>query len=134
MSEMLRERLEAYPFIHVLNDYNYGPVTLFRVYPEEVDAKDAFQRELNDADYREQLEKNNTYNRQIFNHFHERAMHGDGVLLSWTYAYRNPYYPNCSPIGAIKSFILSPLTDLNAVDIVVRQVLEAQMELNKEKQ
>ncbi|HWR25016.1 MAG TPA: pyridoxal-dependent decarboxylase, partial [Methanosarcina sp.] len=130
MSEMLRERLEAYPFIHVLNDYNYGPVTLFRVYPEGVDAKDAFQRELNDADYREQLQKNNTYNRQIFNRFHERAMRGDGVLLSWTGAYRHPNYPGCSPIGAIKSFILSPWTDLNAVEMVVRQVREAQIEHN----
>jgi len=33
----------------------------------------------------------------------------------------------------MKSFILSPWTDLNAVDLVVRQVLEARMELgNKE--
>ncbi len=125
MSEMLRERLEAYPFIHVLNDYNYGPVTLFRVYPEEMDAKDTFRRELTDANYREQLEKNNIYNRQIFNSIHERAMHGDGVLLSWTDAYRHPDYSDFAPVGAIKSFILSPWTDLNAIDIVVRQVLEA---------
>jgi L-2,4-diaminobutyrate decarboxylase len=131
MSEMLRERLEAYPFIHVLNDYNYGPVTLFRVYPDDVDAKDAFQRELTEADYREQLEKNNRYNRYIFNRIHERAMRGDGVLLSWTDAYRHPDYSDFPPIGAIKSFILSPWTDLNAVDIVVHQVLEAQIELNK---
>jgi L-2,4-diaminobutyrate decarboxylase len=62
MAEMLRDRLESYPFIHVLNDYNYGPVTLFRVYSEEVDAKNTFKRELTEADYREQLEKNNTYN------------------------------------------------------------------------
>ncbi len=128
---MLRERLEDYPFIHVLNDYNYGPVTLFRVYPEEVDAKDAFQQELTDADYREQLEKNNTYNRQIFSYFHERAKHGDGVLLSWTNAYRHSNYLGGSPVAAIKSFILSPWTDLNAVDIVIRQVLETQMEFNK---
>ena len=128
---MLRDRLESYPFIHVLNDYNYGPVTLFRVYSDEVDAKDTFKRELTEADYREQLEKNNTYNRQIFSHIHERAMRGDGVLLSWTDAYRHSDYPAGSPIAAIKSFILSPWTDLNAVDIVVRQVLEAQVELNK---
>lgn len=131
MAEMLRDRLESYPFIHVLNDYNYGPVTLFRVYSDEVDAKDTFKRELTEADYREQLEKNNTYNRQIFSHIHERAMRGEGVLLSWTDAYRHSDYPGGSPIAAIKSFILSPWTDLNAVDIVVRQVLEAQLELNK---
>lgn len=131
MSEMLRERLATYPFIHVLNDYNYGPVTLFRVYPDTMDAKDAFQRELTEIDYREQLEKNNIYNRQIFNYIHDRAIHGDGVLLSWTDAYRHPDYSDFPPIGAIKSFILSPWTDLNTVDIVVRQVLEARIELNK---
>jgi glutamate/tyrosine decarboxylase-like PLP-dependent enzyme len=131
MSEMLRERLEGYPFIHVLNDYNYGPVTLFRVYPEEVDAKDIFKRELTEADYREQLKKNNTYNRHIFNHIHERAMRGEGVLLSWTDAYRHPDYADVPPVAAIKSFILSPWTDLNAVDLVVRQVLEARTELSK---
>jgi glutamate/tyrosine decarboxylase-like PLP-dependent enzyme len=131
MSEMLRERLEGYPFIHVLNDYNYGPVTLFRVYPEEVDAKDIFKRELTEADYREQLKKNNTYNRRIFNHIHERAMRGEGVLLSWTDAYRHPDYADVPPVAAIKSFILSPWTDLNAVDLVVRQVLEARTELSK---
>lgn len=125
MSEMLRARLETYPFIHVLNDYNYGPVTLFRVYPDEMDANDTFRRELTEANYREQLEKNNIYNRQIFNYIHERAMRGDGVLLSWTDAYRHPDYSDFPPIGAIKSFILSPWTDLNAIDIVVRQVLEA---------
>jgi L-2,4-diaminobutyrate decarboxylase len=131
MSEMLRERLQKHPFIHVLNDYNYGPVTLFRVYPEQMDAKDSFQQELTEADYREQLEKNNIYNRQIFNYIHEKAVHGDGVLLSWTDAYRHPDYSDFPPIGAIKSYILSPWTDLNAVDTVVRQVLEAQKELNK---
>jgi glutamate/tyrosine decarboxylase-like PLP-dependent enzyme len=131
MSEMLRERLEGYPFIHVLNDYNYGPVTLFRVYSDEVDAKDIFKRELTEADYREQLKKNNTYNRHIFNYIHERAIRGEGVLLSWTDAYRHPDYADVPPVAAIKSFILSPWTDLNAVELVVRQVLEARMELDK---
>ena len=133
MSEMLRERLEAYSFIHVLNDYNYGPVTLFRVYPDDVDAKDTFRRELTEADYREQLKKNNTYNRHLFNHIHERAMRGEGVLLSWTDAYRHSDYADVPPVAAMKSFILSPWTDLNAVYLVVRQILEARMELgNKE--
>jgi L-2,4-diaminobutyrate decarboxylase len=131
MAEMLRERLERHPFIHVLNDYNYGPVTLFRVYPEGMDAKETFQRELTEAGYQEQLKENNTYNRHIFGHIHERAMRGDGVLLSWTDAYRHSDYPDGPPIAAIKSFILSPWTDLNAIDIVAHQVLEAQMELNK---
>lgn len=127
MMEMLRERLEPIPFVEVLNDFNYGPVTLFRVYPDGVDAKEAFQRELSDPDYREQVMEHNLYNRQIYQAIHDRAMQGEGVLLSWTTAYRHARYGEDPgpPIAALKSFILSPWTDLAAVEMVVRQVIEA---------
>jgi glutamate/tyrosine decarboxylase-like PLP-dependent enzyme len=125
MAQMLRERLEVHTFIHVLNDYNYGPVTLFRVYPDGVNAKETFKRELNDEDCQEQVIENNAYNRRIFNNIHERAMRGGGVLLSWTDAYRHSEYADGPPIAAIKSFIMSPWTDLDAVDMVARQVIEA---------
>ncbi len=127
MAQMLRERLESYPFINVLNDHNYGPVTLFRVYPDGVDAKETFKRELTDPDYKEQLKENNAYNYRIFILIHERAMRGEGVLLSWTDAYRHADYQDGAPIAAIKSFIMSPWTDLNSVDTVASQVLEARM-------
>ena len=125
MAEMLRERLELHPFIRVLNDYNYGPVTLFRVYPKDVNAQQAFQRELSEPSYREQLEENNRYNRCLFDCIHERAMHGEGVLLSWTDVYQHAHYSEGPAIAAFKSFIMSPWTDLKAVDMVVRQVVSA---------
>ena len=129
MAEMLRERLEARPFIQVLNDYNYGPVTLFRVYPDGVDAESAFERELNNPNYHDQLQQHNVYNQQISQIVHERAMRGEGVLLSWTSTYRYAHYNNGSPIGALKSFIMSPWTDLRAVDTVVQQILEARIQV-----
>ncbi len=134
MMEMLRERLEPIPFIEVLNDFNYGPVTLFRVYPEGVNAKEAFQRELADPDYRDQVMEHNLYNRRIYQVIHERAMRGEGVLLSWTTAYRHARYGEKTgpPIAALKSFILSPWTDLEAVEMVVRQVTEAREHLSGE--
>ncbi len=127
MAEMLRERLENYPFIQVLNDYNYGPVTLFRVYPDGVMAEEALERELADPTYRDQLLEHNAYNRRIFEIVHQRALRGEGVLLSWTDAYRHAHYRDETgpPIAALKSFILSPWTDLTAVDMVARQVGEA---------
>ena len=128
MAEMLRDKLERYPFIKILNSHNYGPVTLFRIYPDDVDATEALQRELIDPDYRNQLEKNNKYNLHIFRQTYERAMQGRGVLLSWTDAYRHAGYLDGPPIAAMKSFIMSPWTDLNAVDMVVRQVIEARSE------
>jgi glutamate/tyrosine decarboxylase-like PLP-dependent enzyme len=134
MAEMLRERLESHPFIQVLNDFNYGPVTLFRVYPDGVDAAQALQRELSDPSYREQVEKHNDYNFRIFQMIHARAMRGEGVCLSRTDAYRYADYDGVPgpAIAALKSFILSPWTDLAAVDTVARQVLEAREQVDGE--
>jgi len=127
MAEMLRERLERPPFIQVLNEENFGPVTLFRVYPPGVEAAEAWRRELTDPGYREELAAHNAYNRRIFDVIHARAMAGEGVLLSWTDAGLHPdYAEEGNPaLAALKSFILSPWTDLAAVDMVARQVLEA---------
>jgi glutamate/tyrosine decarboxylase-like PLP-dependent enzyme len=134
MAEMLRERLDSHPFIQVLNDFNYGPVTLFRVYPDGVDAAQALQRELSDPSYREQVEKHNDYNFRIFQMIHARAMRGEGVCLSRTDAYRYADYDGVPgpAIAALKSFILSPWTDLAAVDTVARQVLEAREQVDGE--
>jgi len=134
MAEMLRERLEQHACLLVLNDGNFGPVTLFRVYPPGVEAAAAFQREISDHTYVNALSAHNAYNRRIFTLIHERAMRGEGVLLSWTDAYRHASYDGRPgpPIPALKSFILSPWTDLAAVDLVARQVLEAREQVASE--
>ncbi|MEI6336808.1 MAG: pyridoxal-dependent decarboxylase [Methylococcaceae bacterium] len=129
MAEMLRERLERHGCIQVLNDCNYGPVTLFRVYPPGVDAEKALHRELNDPDYHSQLLANNAYNRQVFDLIYERVMQGEGVLLSWTLAYRYANYPDAPAVAALKSFIMSPWTDLKAIDSVVNQVMEVREQI-----
>jgi hypothetical protein len=52
-------------------------------------------------------------------------------LLSWTDAYRHADYEGQAgpPIAALKSFILSPWTDLAAVETVARQLVEAREQL-----
>jgi L-2,4-diaminobutyrate decarboxylase len=132
MAEMLRELLEQHPFIQVLNEHNFGPVTLFRVYPDDVKAGEACHRELLDPAWQQQVAAHNAYNRRIFDLIHQRAMRGEGVLLSWTDAYRHADYVDepGPPISALKSFILSPWTDMAAVTTVVRQVLEAREQVN----
>jgi glutamate/tyrosine decarboxylase-like PLP-dependent enzyme len=127
MAEMLREKLESYPFVKVVNDYNYGPVTLFRVYPGDLDGAETYQRELNDPAYADQLTAHNHFNRQIAEVMHNRAMRGEGVVLSWTDCYRTTGHG--APVGAIKSFIMNPWTDLNAVETVCRQILEARQQI-----
>jgi len=129
MAEMLRERLERHACIQVLNDYNYGPVTLFRVYPPDVEAEKALHRELNDTEYQSQLLEHNHYNRRIFDLIYERVLQGEGVLLSWTIAYRHANYQEAPAIAAMKSFIMSPWTDLKAIDSVVNQVMEVRAQM-----
>jgi glutamate/tyrosine decarboxylase-like PLP-dependent enzyme len=130
MAEMLRECLERHDCIKVLNDYNYGPVTLFRVYPPGVDANEAFYREQNDSGYSEQLVAHNRYNRQLFDLIHARVMQGEGVMLSWTMGYRHANYADAPAIAAMKSFIMSPWTNLRAVALVVEQVMDARTQVN----
>lgn len=132
MAEMLRERLESYPFIKVLNDYNYGPVTLIRLYPDGCLASETYQRELHDTGYTEQVIAHNHFNRRIATLLHERAMRGEGVMLSWTEGDGHGGEHNVVTIGAIKSFIMSPWTDLAAVEAVCRQLLEARSEVMAE--
>lgn len=131
MTEMLRDRLEKYPFIKILNGYNYGPVTIFRIYPPNLNASETFQRELTVPDYKEQLEENNIYNFHIFKYTYERAMQGEGVLLSWTDAYRYTDYSYGPRIAGLKSFIMSPWTDINAIDKVIKHVIEAELYIEK---
>ncbi|MFB3765883.1 MAG: aspartate aminotransferase family protein [Methanotrichaceae archaeon] len=125
MAELLREKLEKHNFIRVINEGNVGPVTLFRVYPDKMDAKEVFLREMNDPRYREYLLEHNEFNREIFNVVHSKSMTGEGVLLSWTDAFLHADYPYGPPIASLKSFIMSPWTNEEAVDMVVREVVEA---------
>jgi L-2,4-diaminobutyrate decarboxylase len=124
MSEILRQRLETLDCAIVLNDSNLGPVTLFRLYPDGVDPATAYEREVNDPGYRAELERHTVYNRRIFDWTHAQAMKGEGVLLSWTDAYRHSADGE-SPIAALKSFVMSPWTDRQAMDTVIRQLIEA---------
>ena len=127
MAERIRERLEAYPFIDILNDYNYGPVTLFRIYPKDVDAQEATRDETTSQAYSDQLHEHNEYCRRVSEVLREEVKNGKGINLSITDCYRKTVYGE--PIVAIKSFIMSPFTDEAAVDLVVERVLAAQAAL-----
>lgn len=129
MAERLRERLEQYSFVKVLNDYNFGPVTLFRIYPEGLDAHSNWLAEMSDPGLAGQVETFNRYNRAIFDRIHERVMRGEGVLLSWTNAYQSVCYAETPEIAALKSFVMSPWTDAKAIDTVIQQILEVRAEI-----
>jgi glutamate/tyrosine decarboxylase-like PLP-dependent enzyme len=124
MAQLLREQLEGYATTTVLNRENFGTVTIFRVYPPDVDTFAIKQQEFGDPAFRGFLLKHNDYNRRIFDYLHCEALAGRGVLLSLTDCYRMTSYGE--PIVGLKSFILSPFVDEEHVQTVVEKVREAQ--------
>lgn len=123
MAELLREHFEGHATTTVLNSDNLGTVTLFRVYPDGVDTWTVPERERTDASLRDDLLRHNEYNREIYRYLHDKAMSGQGVLLSMTDCYRHTDYGE--PIVALKSYILSPFVDEEHVQMIVDSVLEA---------
>jgi glutamate/tyrosine decarboxylase-like PLP-dependent enzyme len=123
MAEVLRERIESHPNLTVLNGKNVGPVTLFRAYPDGVDTFGVKDLERSDRGYRKQLLLHNEYNRQIFQRVHAEALSGHGVAISLTDCYRHSDFGD--PIVALKSYVLSPFSDENRMDSIVKHVLAA---------
>ena len=108
VAENLREQLESRACTTVLNRDNFGPVTLFRVYPDDVDTFSMPRAERTDPQYRDQLIAHNQYNRRIFELVQQDALRGEGVLISLTECYRMTDYGE--PIVALKSYIMSPFS------------------------
>ncbi|GIX04743.1 MAG: hypothetical protein KatS3mg114_0612 [Planctomycetaceae bacterium] len=127
VAETLREHLEGHAATTVVNRGNFGPVTLFRVYPDGVDTFDILQRELHDANYRDQLRRHNEYNRRIFRRVQDEALQGRSVVLSLTDCYRETEYGE--PVVALKSYILSPFAEEKAVGAVLDSLWKARAEL-----
>ena len=120
MAEALREHLEGQSSTCVLNGDNFGPVTLFRVYPDEVDTFTVTKREQSDPTFRDELLKFNDYNRAIFEEIHREALTGKGVVISLTDCYRMADYGE--PILALKSYIMSPFSEEQYVDFVLESI------------
>jgi glutamate/tyrosine decarboxylase-like PLP-dependent enzyme len=123
MAEILREHLEAHAATTVMNRGNYGPVTLFRVYPDGVDTFITPERERTDPSYRDLLRKHNEYNLRIFDLIQADALEGKGVVISLTDNYRETDYGE--PIVALKSYIMSPFSDEQYVDYVLESIWKA---------
>jgi L-2,4-diaminobutyrate decarboxylase len=127
MAEVLREHIESHPNLTVLNGDNVGPVTLFRAYPDGIDTFSVKERERSDSSYREQLLAHNDYNRRIFELVHAEALAGRGVAISLTDCYRRTDYGES--IVALKSYVVSPFSDEDRVETIIRQVLQARAKI-----
>lgn len=130
MEEILRELIVARPELSILNEENYGPVTLFRAYPTGVDTFRVKQREKSDPAFRDQLRAHNEFNRRIYERVHHEALAGRGVALGFTDSYRQSDYGE--PIVALKSYVLSPYVDENRMQSIITHVLEARRVVEQE--
>jgi glutamate/tyrosine decarboxylase-like PLP-dependent enzyme len=127
MAEELREHLEGHAATTVMNSDNFGPVTLFRVYPDEVDTFSIPEQERRDPAMRDTLRRHNDYNRRLFELIQADALEGRGVVISLTDCYRMSDYGE--PINALKSYILSPFSDTEHVGGVVESIWSARSRL-----
>jgi glutamate/tyrosine decarboxylase-like PLP-dependent enzyme len=127
MAEELREHLEGHAATTVMNGDNFGPVTLFRVYPDGVDTFSIPDQERRDPAMRETLRAHNQYNRRIFDLIQADALEGRGVVISLTDCYRETDYGE--PINALKSYILSPFSDAEHVTAVLESIWNARRRL-----
>lgn len=123
MTQVLREHLDGHEMTTVLNRGNFGPVTLFRVYPDGVDTFTVQTREFEDSAYRNDLLRHNEYNRRIAAYVQKEVLAGRGVMISLTECYRQTLYGE--PIVALKSYILSPFVDEDNIQVLIDKVLEA---------
>ena len=128
-AETLREHLEAHASTTVLNHENFGPVTLFRVYPDGVDTFSMPEREMREAGLREAVLAHNEYNQRIFDLIQADALKGIGVVISLTDCYRTS--PDGVPLNALKSYILSPFTDDAHVIAVLESLWKARETLRR---
>ncbi|MBX9685689.1 MAG: hypothetical protein K2X27_03240 [Candidatus Obscuribacterales bacterium] len=127
MAEILRARLEQIGYARIVNDANHGMVTLFRVYPDGVDANLAYQEETTKVEKADQLRAHNAYNRLVFEALRKQLEQGDGMNLGMTDCYR---LAACGePIVALKSFIMSPFVDEPALNYLITCIERARKEV-----
>jgi L-2,4-diaminobutyrate decarboxylase len=127
VAEALRERLEKSPHACLVNDYNYGPVTLFRVYPDGVDARAAYLAEKHDPAAAEQLARHNEFNRQVARVLRRQMEEGTGVSLSFIDSYRRSV--SGVPIVAHKSFVVSAFASEATMDHLMTCIAQARAEV-----
>jgi len=130
MAEVLREELDGHASATVLNRDNYGPVTLFRVYPDGVDTFVVPDRERTDPEFQADMQRHNEYNRRVFELIHDDALQGEGCVLSLTDNYRRTEYGQ--PMVALKSYVMSPFTTDEHVRCILDSIWKARQTLDAE--
>ena len=136
MRLQLTNKLHNDAHISVLNKNNFGTVTLFRIYPDDVRTP-IIDKELSAPGFGDMVLYYNAYNNCIERFLRSEAKAGRGILISKTDSYRTTTYTDETfneslPVVALKSFILSPFIDDESVALVVNNVEKARQYVNKD--
>lgn len=116
MALAIKRRAATIPWLAVANDGNDGAIAVLRVYPDGIDAKDAYRHEVRDAAARERLAMVNDFNKKVYDETRRMAEAGDSPVFVETTRYRKTAYGEA--IVGIKVFTLSIFTDPDAIDNV----------------
>ena len=126
----LRTALGEHSNIIVVNDLDNGFVTLFRVYPEGINAKDEYEKEFNESDS-SAIEKSNEYQKHIANVLHIKRIEEEGPALSYTRNFRKNKHG--LPLSALKVFPMSPFCSEEIMrENVVKFIEKAYKEVGKD--
>ncbi|KAL9644692.1 hypothetical protein ABK040_012459 [Willaertia magna] len=134
----LRHELNSRQNIVVVNMDDSGFVTLFRCYPEGVDAKKKYKEEFENGTEKE-LKDTNDFNQEIANHLFMYRVHEKGPALSFTSKFRESKSNNPYPIAAIKIFPMSPYSNaevmkLDVIPFIERAIKEVGKDHKKKRQ
>lgn len=142
----LRQLLRRETNMVCINPDNYGFVTLFRVYPREINAKVQYEKEQNDPSYRTQLRANNTLQKMVAHKLFEMLRNEEKKIPGW----ENPPYTSFTEgissflkienqehclVHGLKAFPISPFSNelsvllirnytLKARDLVIDELIE----------
>ncbi|MDC0708846.1 pyridoxal-dependent decarboxylase [Stigmatella sp. ncwal1] len=143
VQEALREMLAEHPELVCVNDADTGFVTLFRVYPQGVNAQQQYARELTDPKALAELKAHNALQEKvadkIWDWFRDGKQHGGAYApyISYTSGFRpTDYNPDMAIDGAViyglKAFPMNLNVDLETMQTLIKLVLTARDEVAKE--
>lgn len=125
-ADHLREMMDKCQDIELLNRHNPAFVTDFRIYPHtkhDTDGGSMFLKEMRDDTDEEFTEKINSYNQKIAQYMIGKAQHEGTAMISYTDNYKTTR--NNRTIVALKSYPMSPFTEKEHMDEMLRQIYRA---------
>jgi len=123
ISTYLRNNLETFSNIAIVNQMNPAFVTDFRVYPKSLKIKSGFEfyeKELKGEISKEIIEEVNKFNIVIIEEFTKFFEENGGPAISRTDAFRKS--ENGTPILSLKSYPMSPFIEKKHMDILVNDI------------